>query len=549
MKDEHAPIGADLKALGILALLTAVCFLPLLGKAFHIDEPLFIWTARHILVNPLDFYGFNVNWEGVAEPIATVAQNPPLAAYYLALWARLFGWGEFPLHLGFLLLGFAAAAGSYRLARDMSLSPALALFAALAVFSTPAFFISADSVMCDIAMVAVWVWAVVWWRRALEGDDRLLFLLGGAAVLVCALCKYFGCALIPLLLVYSLFWRRRAGFWLVALLLPVLALGCYQVLTSQMYGRGLLSSAAAYASGLSVGGGMTLKTLTGLTFLGGSLVSVVCCLPLASGKKGALCCLAGFLVLFACLSFFRLPGFNASAPLYVVQAALLGAAGAGVLVLMVSEAWHRRDPDTLLLLCWILGTFIFACYVNWTVSVRNILPMAPAVGILLARCIARSERAGGRQLSKAVLFGSLVPALAVSLLVARADYVLADSARRAAVELTRTYSATPSKIWFEGHWGFQYYLELLGGRALDYKNPAVAKGDVIVVPSNNSYTLPVPPALAIPAGSYRFDAASLFSTMSYATGAGFYSDSRGSLPFVAGAAPSEVYQAYSVVLR
>src|SRR6266853_1468907 len=42
---------------GLILLL----LLPFLGKAFHIDDPLFIRTARHILFSPADPYGFSVN--------------------------------------------------------------------------------------------------------------------------------------------------------------------------------------------------------------------------------------------------------------------------------------------------------------------------------------------------------------------------------------------------------------------------------------------------------------------------------------------------------
>ena len=38
---------------------------PFLGKAVHVDDPLFVWAAQQICRHPLDFYGFSVNWYGV----------------------------------------------------------------------------------------------------------------------------------------------------------------------------------------------------------------------------------------------------------------------------------------------------------------------------------------------------------------------------------------------------------------------------------------------------------------------------------------------------
>ena len=60
--------------------LTVACagsLLPFIDKAFHIDDPLFLWTARQIQNRPLDFYRFNVNWYWSEMPMASVTKNPP----------------------------------------------------------------------------------------------------------------------------------------------------------------------------------------------------------------------------------------------------------------------------------------------------------------------------------------------------------------------------------------------------------------------------------------------------------------------------------------
>src|SRR5580698_6153199 len=86
----------------LLTAVTLACLLPFLGKAFHMDDPLFIWTARHIQSHPGDFYGFNVDW-GFQQNSMTIAMlNPPLACYYLAMVGTVFGWSEEALHFGFL---------------------------------------------------------------------------------------------------------------------------------------------------------------------------------------------------------------------------------------------------------------------------------------------------------------------------------------------------------------------------------------------------------------------------------------------------------------
>jgi len=185
----------------ILPAVTLACLLPFIGKAFHIDDPLFVWCARHIQSAPFNFYGFNLNWDGCEKPMAAVMQNPPLTAYYLALVGLLFGWSEMALHVGFLLPAVAAVIGTYFLARNFCSHP---FAAALVVVATPAFLIASTSVMCDTMMVAFWVWAIFFWIEGLKQNAPVKLCLAGLLIAACGLTNYFGFCLIPLLLVYSL---------------------------------------------------------------------------------------------------------------------------------------------------------------------------------------------------------------------------------------------------------------------------------------------------------------------------------------------------------
>src|SRR5260370_6697650 len=76
-----------------LTVLTSLCLLPFSGRAFHIDDPLFVWTAQHITKHPLDPYNFPVVWYSVpAMPVSRITKNPPLACYYAAAIAKIGGW-------------------------------------------------------------------------------------------------------------------------------------------------------------------------------------------------------------------------------------------------------------------------------------------------------------------------------------------------------------------------------------------------------------------------------------------------------------------------
>ena len=151
-----------------LALAVFLALGPFLAKPFNMDDPLFIWTARQIHAHPFNPYGFDVNWYGTSAPMWSVTENPPLAGYYMALAAGILGWSETALHLAFLLPALAVVLGTHRLARRFCDRPMLA---ALAVLCAPVFLVSSATVMCDVLMLAFWIWAVVFWVEGLEGND------------------------------------------------------------------------------------------------------------------------------------------------------------------------------------------------------------------------------------------------------------------------------------------------------------------------------------------------------------------------------------------
>ena len=76
----------------ILFLATLACLVPFSGKAFNIDDTLFVLSAKQIVQHPFDPYGFRVVWERESEPMSNVTKNPPLACYYGALVGRVAGW-------------------------------------------------------------------------------------------------------------------------------------------------------------------------------------------------------------------------------------------------------------------------------------------------------------------------------------------------------------------------------------------------------------------------------------------------------------------------
>jgi len=263
------------KEVCLVVALTVACLLPFAPKAFHIDDPLFLWTAQKILISPLDYNDFAVNWYGQNEPIAQVNQNPPLIAYYIAAIALIGGMGEIVLHLAFLLPNILFALGTYMLARRLTPGPFLATM--LAVFS-PAFMVSSTNIMCDTLMVALYVWSIYCWIYGFTTHKHHYLILSASLIFLAALTKYFAITGIPLLLAYSIIKQKRYDHRILFLLLPVICLVVFQIVSNHKYGVGPISYSATYL--IEEGPSFNLrelliKTLTGLAFVGGSVLSII----------------------------------------------------------------------------------------------------------------------------------------------------------------------------------------------------------------------------------------------------------------------------------
>jgi Dolichyl-phosphate-mannose-protein mannosyltransferase len=535
-------------AIVFLSVLLLILFSPFLKRPFHIDDPLFIWAAHHVQTHPGNPYGFGVNWYGVNMPISDVAKNPPFASYYTALIAFLLGWSEPALHLAFIVAAVAVAIGTYFVAERFCAHP---LLATLAAISTPVFFVSSLTVMSDVLMLAFWIFAVYFWMKGIDSSQHGALLIAAFLIALSSLTKYFGMTLIPLLLLYSIYRKRSGGWWLIYLVIPIVVLGWYQWTTQHLYGRGLLLDAAAYAT--ETRPDFTkfpiAKSFVAFVFTGGCTATVLLfCRQLWSRSTlicGLLYAIATtlFLLNASAIGSFTLPADKATHVLLAVQLSLWGTAGISLIILAALDLHRQRDSDSLFLFMWIVGTFLFAGFINWTTNGRSILPLTIPAGILLTRRLELRSKS----IRRAVLSPTAVPlaaALVLSFAVAWADTAFAATAKTAATRIHESYG-TGRTVWFQGHWGFQYYMEQLGAKPVDVKEFRATVGDVVAVPTTNTNLF------EMPASSPRrqtFDITSnpWIATMNYELGAGFYADVFGPLPFVVGPVKPERFVIFEI---
>jgi len=226
------------------------------------------------------------------------------------------------------------------------------------------------------------------------------------------------------------------------------------------------------------------------------------------------------------------------------QCALLAVCALAPLTLAWRDVAEHADSISVVLMVWIYGVFAFATFVNWTINGRTLLLMAPAVGISLARALER--RAVETRHGLVSRTAPWIAAAGLGLAVAAADAAWSNSARRAARDLCVSEHAQEGHVWFMGHWGFQYYMEDLGARALDFDRSEPLVGDLMILPQNNTAVVRPHANWARWNRTAEYSGSRWLTTMQPQVGAGFHADVWGPLPYAVGDVPPERYDVYTV---
>jgi hypothetical protein len=231
-----------------------------------------------------------------------------------------------------------------------------------------------------------------------------------------------------------------------------------------------------------------------------------------------------------------------------LQLCTMSFVGLNVFALCVTDLIHRKDADSMMITLWIGGTFVFAAFFDWTMNGRSILPMAPAVGILLMRAIDRKNKKPSHSLTPAIAW-PLILASVVAVSVMFADFKFSNASRQAAKKIFAEYRSSSATVWFQGHWGAQYYLESIGAKPIDVMHSRLLAGDIMIVPRNNTNLFSFPSKLVTHIADIEIPVFPWLATMNLSIEAGFYSTIWGPLPYAVGNVPPELYQVYKIELK
>lgn len=529
-----------------LMAVTLAMLVPFLPKAYTIDDPVFMRVGQHIVEDPFNPYGFSMNWEFTKTPVYIINNNPPLLSYFLALTSVWTHWQELRVHTVMLVFSCGAIGGMYLLGR---LWMGSGILPALLLLASPFFSVSASTVMTDVPMVALYIWALALWELGIQQRKWHWLALGAVAVSLAFLTKYFGITALPLMVLMCLFRKQAMPFWWVPLLIPVVVVGLYEASTGYLYGSGQLTSAWFDTGSIreSVSSdNFQYRFATGATFIGASCVAAALLVPLLWKKQVALFWGITFLE-GAILGAIFLDGFGSATfggddwPAWPsgLQFGIWAVAGAHLIAVVIAEMYSRRDRTTLILAAWFWGAIIFGIALNWSITARVLLPAAAAAALIVARRLHAQSRVDEIPWGKRVLITAIVASGAIAFVVTWADTLWTYSVVRASDRIIKTAAPT-APIYFQGHWGLHWYLEERGAESADTEMAYPMQFNM-VWPSNSTHNHIPNKEFVVGSAHIKERGSSWVSTCSRSSGAGFYSNRIGPLPFVFGKIPYDEY--------
>jgi Dolichyl-phosphate-mannose-protein mannosyltransferase len=518
------------------AVLWTLIQLPYLPGPFRIDDPYHLEAAKQMRRAPGDPYGFQINWDGTPRPAFVTYASPPLVPAWLALWSCVFPNNEISLHLAMLPFSLVALIAFGVLARSFEVRPSMAM-ALLAC--SPAFFLSSQVLMPDMPMLCLFLLAVAGARFYQLKRNWSAALVACVAGICCPLAKYNGAVLAPVLLGISLVgWREAPAAnnrgpdrsanccgcfspgMLAIISAPILSLVCWGAFTWAKYGAVHFMNMSTFQRGQTHSLDPATLTAGILGALGLGVVPLGLLGFLSTTERPAwwlkvlgLCIGFGAAWLAVSLRYslgsVLLFGFSVSVSVYILS-------------LTVWLAWpsaRTRDRALMPLLVWILAGLAFQYGLMFS-AVRYLLFLAPPVILLTLRLSSWVPREG--QLTP-ILLANLLFVAALGFADFRQASVYPSVVEQ---EIRPRLEKSRGRLFFDGHWGFQYYASQIGGEPFDeLRPPRLRAGDLVVVAKTAWPKLnraPNAPGLDVTTTTLSVPGSGFLRTLSCGAGANFY---------------------------
>jgi 4-amino-4-deoxy-L-arabinose transferase-like glycosyltransferase len=446
-----------------------VSTLPFLNQAVHIDDPVFLQTARNVINNPLDPYDSETNWLGTPEKLFDFVSSPPLFSYYLAVVITILGETERALHLACLPFSLIAGFGMFFLSRRFG-APALA--SALFLVFSPIFLTMSHTLMPDVAMCAFAICGVLYFIRGYDGDKPFVAIFGALLAGLASLLRYNGIiAPVMIFLYIVIHFHKEKIKYSISLFIPGILFAGWNLFTLKMYGTmHFLHHIRFQKYGEKGINEIILHFLPHLMFIAACFPMLF--LILLWKKRSAVVMIISLAYAFTLTVLIQGVTHYAAVNLLLVFIIACGASAFfSVSAKDLMGEWKSGFPrDSIFLVLWLISILWMH---NWGIhpAAKYMITALPPVIIISLRNI--GQFIGPKQIATAIVFTILF-----GFMTASADFRLANVYRTMANDAAEQTARFTSRRYFTGHWGFQYYMEKNNASA--YPEMAAVHGPAII---------------------------------------------------------------------
>jgi hypothetical protein len=512
--NENPRRSVFLCALPALILSTA-CLLPYIGKAFTIDDPVFVLQAQQIRKQPLHPMALNLCWS-LDNDCSPLAQDMPgnfLMSYCLVPVANLAN-PEWLVHLMQIIVLWCGIVATVSLAFGFGLNSFAACATGLLVASTPPVLAMASTAMPEILAMALGVigiersWA---WRNDSKAINGIV---SGLALGLAPLARIHLFLLWPIALFLLRDDDRIFDLWSWSAIpkrrwLPLLgaAIVCFSiVLMTHESGTGLKPPQMFLAPSLA---DRNLQSYLGDWLIAMPLGLAWLVLRSYRIRVWLVAIFVGLLLLRKAIVQYPVRWQNLSALL-----------GAVILIDILLWSFRSRDQRRIACVLWLMVPLVALPYIQF--PVKYLVPCAPAAALLIADVLLTFTW------PKTALFGIVAAGTIFGSMVLHSDYEFAEMGREAAKRLITPQVAAGHHVWCASQWGFYWYAFKAGAQVLRTGDVPVP-GDYLVRGEMEGWTTTLqrlPPASLVETFTIGGPGG---RTMSFNADAGLYSNQFGDL--------------------
>lgn len=487
-----------------LALLYTLLNAP---KPLIVDDTAYYFFARQCAERPTRPYDFQVFWYQWPEPANTVLA-PPVLPYWWSLGLRLFGdtpwlWKLWLLPFA-LLLVFSLDALAQRFASGMR--HVLVWLTVLSPSFLPSF-----NLMLDVPAIALGLTALVLYFRALGRESWATALLAGVLAGVAMQTKYTSFMVPAVMLLYLACFARnvnRMSMGLMAVVLAVLLFVSWELFIAGQHPKSHFQANRPTFPGWEKWLEDKLRLLKALLPLLGGLAPALTLLGmLAVGlPRWMVGTVAASVALgYAVIALFEVPFMQFENNFWLerpLEQAIFGIGGLLLAAVMALVCWDLIGDDdsaeadrgrctprrkvNIFLVLWLLGELAAFFLLSTFPAARRVMGLVLVMALLICRLGSRHDLAQSeRRWVRGVVGGGIALGLlfyTVDMLDAFAGKHAAETAARWIAEQPAEPRVPPPKVWYVGHWGFQFYAERAGMKPVVPSGSLLKAGDWLIVP-------------------------------------------------------------------